>query len=169
MAATRKARPGQGKHQRRDGKAYAAYVKKRDVTPDPKPMSRHRDQERLDAMRPPYAQCPLCNSRFDRYPGCTRHHVIKKSQGGDDWRANIVWLCGDGTRGCHGLIEAGDRSTRRRLRLYLERERPETIRYVVRKISTRNRAPLSAGVEWLDRHYPRELHGPPIASTRRSG
>lgn len=38
------------------------------------------------------------------------HHLVPRSLGGDDVADNIVPLCGDGTRGCHGLIEARDRS-----------------------------------------------------------
>lgn len=155
----RRARGKQAAGQRQGYRELELSREQREARPDPKPPSRYRDQERLDEMRPPYPRCPLCGSSFDRYPGRTRHHVIPKSQGGDDFRSNIVWICGDGTRGCHGLIEAGDRSTRVRLRLYLERERPDVINYVTRRIAARNRAPLTAGLEWLDRFYPRSLNG----------
>jgi hypothetical protein len=36
------------------------------------------------------------------------HHLVPKSLGGDDLEDNIVPLCGDGTRGCHGKAEALD-------------------------------------------------------------
>lgn len=38
--------------------------------------------------------------------GITMHHRKKRSQGGDWIPSNIVALCGDGTRGCHGWVEA---------------------------------------------------------------
>ena len=33
----------------------------------------------------------------------TSHHVVKRSQGGT--KGPVLHLCGDGTRGCHGLAE----------------------------------------------------------------
>jgi cytochrome c5 len=33
-------------------------------------------------------------------------HLVKRSQGGQWTPTNIVYLCGDGTRGCHGWAEA---------------------------------------------------------------
>jgi hypothetical protein len=33
-------------------------------------------------------------------------HLVKRSQGGKWTPTNIVYLCGDGTRGCHGWAEA---------------------------------------------------------------
>lgn len=36
----------------------------------------------------------------------TMHHRLKRSHGGDWNPANILHVCGDGTRGCHGWIEA---------------------------------------------------------------
>ena len=34
------------------------------------------------------------------------HHRLKRSHGGTWAPSNILHLCGDGTRGCHGHIEA---------------------------------------------------------------
>lgn len=36
----------------------------------------------------------------------TMHHRRKAGQGGPWWPTNILHVCGDGTRGCHGWIEA---------------------------------------------------------------
>jgi hypothetical protein len=36
------------------------------------------------------------------------HHVVPRDRFGDDVAENLVPLCGDGTTGHHGLIEAGD-------------------------------------------------------------
>jgi hypothetical protein len=35
---------------------------------------------------------------------------VKRSHGGPWTPENIVWLCGDGTRGCHGWAEANPRA-----------------------------------------------------------
>lgn len=36
--------------------------------------------------------------------GHTAHHRKNRGQGGPWSPSNIVWLCGDGTRGCHGWV-----------------------------------------------------------------
>lgn len=40
----------------------------------------------------------------------TLHHILSKSLGGDDTADNLAPVCGSGTTGCHGLIEAHDRA-----------------------------------------------------------
>ncbi len=49
--------------------------------------------------------CRLCGKR-----PVTFHHVVPKGAPyfGDDTESNVVGLCGDGVRGCHGAIEARD-------------------------------------------------------------
>lgn len=39
-------------------------------------------------------------------PAESVHHRLPRSRGGDDSPINLVSLCGDGTRGCHGMVEA---------------------------------------------------------------
>lgn len=39
------------------------------------------------------------------------HHVVPRSQGGDDCEENLIPLCGDGTKGHHGLVEAHEAHT----------------------------------------------------------
>ncbi len=46
--------------------------------------------------------CRICG----RPPRNSLHHLVPRSLGGDDTYANLVPLCGSGTTGCHGLIEA---------------------------------------------------------------
>lgn len=41
----------------------------------------------------------------------TLHHPVSKSLGGADTESNAVSLCGDGTTGHHGLVEAHDAVT----------------------------------------------------------
>ena len=36
------------------------------------------------------------------------HHAVPKDRGGADCESNCVPVCGDGTRGHHGRLEAGD-------------------------------------------------------------
>lgn len=45
-------------------------------------------------------RCRCCGARAD-----SLHHLVSRSRGGDDVADNLVPLCGDGTRGCHGSIE----------------------------------------------------------------
>lgn len=47
--------------------------------------------------RQPY--CPVCG----RAGKLTEHHVVPRSQGGH--KGPTIYLCGDGTTGCHGLAE----------------------------------------------------------------
>ena len=47
--------------------------------------------------RQPY--CPVCG----RATALTEHHVVPRSQGGH--KGPTIYLCGDGTTGCHGLAE----------------------------------------------------------------
>jgi 5-methylcytosine-specific restriction endonuclease McrA len=49
------------------------------------------------------------SSAHEPYP-VSFHHVVPKSLGGDDIEDNVVPLCGDGTRGCHGKVESHDPS-----------------------------------------------------------
>lgn len=73
--------------------------------PRPKPAKRIVDKTArpLDCeplFDPP--RCPLCK-RLAGF-GLSRHHVVPKGQGGDDLDVNLIWVCGDGTRGCHGVL-----------------------------------------------------------------
>lgn len=49
-----------------------------------------------------------CGGRCERCgaPQYTVHHRRKKSQGGPWEPANLLALCGSGTTGCHGFVEA---------------------------------------------------------------
>lgn len=65
---------------------------------------------------------------------------------GDDVPANLVPLCGDGTRGCHGDVEARRNGTREKLGDFIVRFRPDTLAYVRGKI-------VPGADAWLQRHY----------------
>lgn len=84
-------------------------------------------------------RCVLCLN-----PG-SLHHVLPRGQGGDDVASNLVGLCGSGTTGEHGLLEAGDVGTRLRLGQYLKRSRPDTLLYLQGKLGE------EGAKEWLHR------------------
>src|SRR5438132_1162605 len=60
------------------------------------------------------------------------HHIHKRPR--DDVRANLVWLCGDGTRGHHGKIEAHDPESKRRLGAHVLLYRQDTVMYLSEKL-----------------------------------
>ncbi len=77
------------------------------------------------------------------------HHIYPRSQGGDDFIENFAPLCGSGTTGCHGLIEARDPSARAALGAALTHE---NCAYLVRKLGSQD-----AAAAWIERHYPERV------------
>lgn len=112
--------------------------------PDPRPPRRVKaSQAEWEAIKSRYGhvRCVVCGR-----PGQSLHHLVPKSQGGDDLPINLVPLCGSGTTGCHGIFEthskgysevAGD------LRDFICRD-PERWAYVHGKLGDRG----------FDRRYP---------------
>lgn len=106
-----------------------------------------------EAMRLAGGMCECgCGRRAD-----SAHHLVARSQRGDDVLENIVVLAGDGTRLCHGALEAACRTwdsirdvyidpadVRSGIRSRLEQARPATIAYLLAK----------KGAVWLERRYP---------------
>lgn len=78
---------------------------------DPKPRPRIIDPDAGWEKVLAEGHCRLCW----RTASLTRHHLVPRGQSGDDVDDNIVPLCGDGTRGCHGAVEHYTEA-RRRLR-----------------------------------------------------
>jgi hypothetical protein len=60
------------------------------------------------------------------------HHIHRHPR--DDVQGNLIMLCGDGTRGHHGLVEARDPRTIKRLGYLVRFERPDTLRYLTAKL-----------------------------------
>lgn len=128
--------------------------------PDPKPGRKPRlpirnvDSREIVRAKLMYPRCAACNEQ-----GVDGHHVIPKGAPhfGDDEVANIVCLCGSGTSGCHGAfhgspfitggVRRDKRWVRERIGHTLERQRPDTIAYVLRKLG-----PV-AGADYLRRIY----------------
>lgn len=111
--------------------------------PDPKPRKRIREgktwwqkQQRRKAGR-----CSLCR----RTTKTSWHHLVERSLGGDDLEVNLIELCGDGTRGCHGDVTMRLRDARARLRRILNAQQ---IGYIIER----------KGRDWIDTHYPKEPH-----------
>lgn len=80
--------------------------------------------------------CRLCVERAE-----TAHHLVPRNDGGDDVAENLMELCGDYTRGCHGDIEHWSTDTRRKVREHMT---GAEIEYVTKK----------KGDAWLQRNYP---------------
>jgi 5-methylcytosine-specific restriction endonuclease McrA len=71
---------------------------------DPKRPPQHRaDTPEWKELREHFkdACCVSCG-----LPAESLHHIVPRSQGGSDIVENLAPLCGDGTRGCHGKLEA---------------------------------------------------------------
>jgi hypothetical protein len=90
----------------------------------PRPPKRVRDPWLLRRLHHEWKECALCGATG---PQLSLHHLRKHPR--DDTEENLVMLCGSGTTGCHGLIEANDAETHATLEAYLGRERPEALVY----------------------------------------
>lgn len=99
------------------------------MAPDPKPPRRVRDPDVMARLHREWRECVLCGETRGRL---SLHHVSKHPR--DDVRANLVMLCGSGTTGCHGDIEANVRSSRETLGEYLLAHRRDTIGYLSTKL-----------------------------------
>lgn len=112
--------------------------------PDPKPDKPYRASANQWARLRENelgAWCDVCcRARAD-----SLHHIVRKSQSGDDYAVNLLSVCGDGVRGCHGLIEARDPFTLSIVRTLIEARIP-TLSYVLNK----------KGYGWLERSYPEQ-------------
>lgn len=108
------------------------------MPPDWRPPRTVRDPKaRRDFHRAGGGQCAVCGTAR----GLSLHHVYDR----DDVPAGFVFLCGDGVRGCHGLITNEDREARAKLGAFIAAHRPDTIVYVLKK------AGREQGVDWFRR------------------
>lgn len=106
---------------------------------DPRPAKRYRATlEEWEWFRTWFAtsDCWVCAGPWQEL-----HHILARSQGGDDDLTNLVPVC----RECHGLIEARDPYARSRIRGALM---PSNLEYLRGKFG-------GDRVEgWLERNYP---------------
>jgi len=134
--------------------------------PDPRPVARLVDRHALRVARLTSDACAACG----RTAGSV-HHVIPRSEGGDDVAGNLLLLCGSGTTGCHGALHGspyvitrqvvqdyirvlGEVEERRdadwvaeRLGLHIVNWRPDILTYVYGKLGR------EAGAAYLVRRY----------------
>lgn len=112
------------------------------MKPDPKPPKRYRaTKKEWEDMRLAFrgAGCRVCGKPWE-----SLHHIVRRSQGGDDVLVNLAPLCGSGTTGCHGRLEARDPAARAALRANLT---DANRWYITYKFGHGSEA-------WLDRAYP---------------
>lgn len=62
------------------------------------------------------------------------HHTVSKSLGGSDCESNCVSVCGDGTTGHHGLIEAHDADTCRAFAAAIQLWDGDAYSYAIHKL-----------------------------------
>lgn len=94
---------------------------------DPRPPSRVEDPALLRRLHLVWKECVLCG----KVSPLSLHHVSKHPR--DDLEANLLMICGSGTTGCHGLVEARDEKTLEVLGRYITIHRPDVIRYLIEK------------------------------------
>ena len=97
--------------------------------PDPRPPKRVKDSALMKRLHQRWRECCLCGTTG---PHLSLHHVHRHPR--DDVEANLVMVCGSGTTGCHGRIEARDRVVGALLRDWLLLERPDTLEYLRGKL-----------------------------------
>lgn len=79
------------------------------VTPDPKPRKRivatKQEWDAIaEAKQGPCRICRRVESNGSVHSRIELHHLVRRSQGGDDVAENIVPLCGE----CHTKLHAGN-------------------------------------------------------------
>lgn len=99
---------------------------------------RIRDYRLMQYLKLNSDECALTGVVHDLH----LHHVIFRSQGGDDVKANIVCM----TEIAHGAYHAGDPVAKRMLAEHIKEARPDTATYIASKLGP-------GGCEaWFERH-----------------
>lgn len=120
------------------GRADVQPFPKAAQVPAKKPRRTTASRARIAEIREKKCdECRVCRTT----ERITAHHLIPRSLGGQWTESNIVGLCGSGTTGCHGDVEARHRDALVKLRVSLT---DAEYSYVVEK----------AGEGFLDRYYP---------------
>lgn len=109
------------------------------VVTDTRPSPRVKDPVLLKLLKLEYDECEISGETTDLH----LHHVILKSQGGDDLRCNIICM----QESIHTLYHAGDKATRLLVARHVDEERPDVGCYIAEKLGG---AP--ALLEWFSRH-----------------
>ena len=112
------------------------------VKPDLKRAPRIKDPALMRRLHLRWRSCALCGQGGGRR---SLHHIYPKGQGGDDLVGNLVMLCGHGTAGCHGRVEAHYGPTMHELRAHIDGRRSDVIEYLDGKLGSMEKA-----LAWLD-------------------
>ena len=112
------------------------------MTPDPRPEARIRDSDLMRILHAERTKECAITGETERLE---LHHILPRSQGGDDVRANLVWL----TAALHRRVSANDPVVMRLLGEHIVAHRPDTIAYLRTKLNTLGRP--SAAQEWMAR------------------
>jgi 5-methylcytosine-specific restriction endonuclease McrA len=105
---------------------------------DPKPKARRRDPDLMRLMHADARkQCALTGA----IDNLEIHHVLPRAQGGDDTRANLVWL----RRDVHQRITSNDQAAMRLLGDHVLQQRVDTVRYLIDKLG------VVAADDWMRR------------------
>lgn len=105
--------------------------------PNPRPARRVEDRE-AGVEKCARDRCRVCGATTGSY---ARHHLVPKSQRGDDVDDNLVRLCDPWEPYCHHRVTTNDPAALAAVRASLS---PSETAYVIRK----------QGVAWLERRYP---------------
>lgn len=126
----------------RSWRQMARERSRQDVTPIPKAPPRRVDPL-VGARVRARGRCQLCGAQPAGWPGLTWHHIVPRGSPhfGDDSEDNGACLCGTGTTGCHGDVEARRPEALARFRASMTQPQLD---YVIEK----------KGAAWLDRRYP---------------
>lgn len=96
------------------------------------------DPEILRELHGRWRMCALCGNTGV----LSLHHILKHPR--DDVEANLVMLCGSGTTGCHGQIEAHDHRTLYALGTHLIARRPDTVIHLTYRLGS-----TAAAQQWF--------------------
>lgn len=107
---------------------------------DTKPEGRIKDPKLLAVLHLMWRECALCRAS----DLLSLHHINKHPR--DDIEGNLVMLCGSGTTGCHGLIEARNSEKLAELGEYILKARGDTIVYLYDRMGP------EAAQEWMRRN-----------------
>lgn len=107
---------------------------------DPKPEGRVRDPQLLKVLHLKWRECVLCRANDQ----LSLHHINKHPR--DDIEGNLVMVCGSGTTGCHGLLEARNSEKLAELGVYILKARGDTIVYLY------DRMGIIAAQAWMRRN-----------------
>lgn len=109
---------------------------------DERPLGRVRDPRLLSQLHFEWDECAICGASDSRL---SLHHISKHPR--DDVKGNLVMLCGSGTTGCHGLIEAYDWTVLETLGQVLC-ARADVVEYLDWRLGSLERVQ-----DWLQAHY----------------